>query len=51
MGECILRNDAWGEYNDLYFQEVVVDLDTETEPALNLRVQARIQVAPMEVRR
>jgi hypothetical protein len=31
--------------------EVVIDLDSGTKPALNLRVQTRIQVAPTEVTR
>jgi HlyD family secretion protein len=51
MGKRVLQSDAPGEYKDLYFREIVIDLDTGTELALNLRVQALIQVAPMEVRR
>jgi hypothetical protein len=34
-----------GEYKNHDFQEIVIDLDTGTDLALNLRVQARIQVA------
>jgi hypothetical protein len=51
MGKRVLQSDAPGEYKDLYFREVMIDLDTGTDLALNMRVQARIQVAPMEVRR
>ncbi len=51
IGERVLQNNAPGEHTDLGFREVVLDLDTRTEPALNLRVQARIQVAPTEVAR
>jgi multidrug efflux pump subunit AcrA (membrane-fusion protein) len=46
MGKRDLLSDAPGEYKDLYFREVVIDLDAGTELPLNLRVQARIQVAP-----
>jgi multidrug resistance efflux pump len=48
MGRRDLQSDAPGEYKDLYFREVVIDLDAGTELPLNLRVQARIQVAPAE---
>lgn len=46
MGKRVLLSDAPGEYKDLYFREVMIDLDTGTELALNLRVQVRIQVTP-----
>jgi multidrug resistance efflux pump len=48
MGKRVLQSDAPGEYRDLYFREVVIDLDAGTELPLNLRVQARVQVVPME---
>jgi energy-coupling factor transporter ATP-binding protein EcfA2 len=51
MGKRVLRSDAPGEYKDLYFREVMSDLDAGTEQALNLRVRARIQVVPTEVTR
>jgi multidrug resistance efflux pump len=51
MGKRILQSDAPGEYKDLYFREVMIDLEGGTELALNMRVQARIQVAPRETRR
>jgi hypothetical protein len=43
------QSDGRGEYKDLYFREVMIDHDAGIELALNLRVQARIQVVPMEV--
>ncbi len=46
MGKRDLLSDAPGEYKDLYFREVLIDLDAGTELPLNLRVQARIQMAP-----
>jgi HlyD family secretion protein len=51
MGKRVLESDAPGEYKDLYFREVMIDLDAGIELALNMRVQARIRVAPAEVRR
>jgi HlyD family secretion protein len=50
MGKRVLQSDAPGEYKDLYFREVMIDLESGTELALNMRVQARIQVAPRETR-
>lgn len=50
MGKRVLQSDAPGEYKDLYFREVMIDLESGTELALNMRVQARIQVAPGETR-
>ena len=51
MGKRVLQNDEPGEYKDLYFREVVIDLDAGTELALNLRVQAHIQVTRTETGR
>ena len=43
MGKRTLLSDEPGEYKDLYFREVLIDLDAGNELPLNLRVQARIQ--------
>jgi HlyD family secretion protein len=51
MGKRVLQSDEPGEYQDLYFREVVIDLDAGTELALNLRVQAHIQVTRTETSR
>lgn len=51
MGKRVLQSDEPGEYKDLYFREVVIDLDAGTELALNLRVQAHIQVTRTEASR
>jgi len=44
LGDCKIGKD-------LYFREVVIDLDAGTELALNSRVQAHIQVTRIEARR
>jgi multidrug resistance efflux pump len=51
MGKRSLQSDAPGEYKDLYFREVLIDLNTNEELPLNLRVQARIHVNPREDKR
>ena len=51
MGKRVLQSDEPGEYQDLYFREVVIDLAAGTELALNLRVQAHIQVTRTEASR
>jgi hypothetical protein len=50
MGRRAILSDAPGGYKDLYFREIMVDLDAGEELPLNLRVQVRIQVAPEEAR-
>jgi multidrug resistance efflux pump len=42
MGQRAPESDAPGEYKDLYFREVVIDLDAGDELPLNLRVLVRI---------
>ena len=42
MGQRAPQSDAPGEYKDLYFREILIDLDEGTELPLNLRVQVRI---------
>ena len=44
MGRRTPLTDAPGEYKDLYFREVLIDLDGGEELPLNLRVQTRIRV-------
>lgn len=51
MGKRGLQSDAPGEYKDLYFREVLIDLNTQDDLPLNLRVEARIQVNPSEEER
>jgi HlyD family secretion protein len=48
MGKRALQSDAPGEYKDLYFREIVIDLDTYEELPLNLRVRARVDVPSAE---
>ena len=48
MGKRGLQTDAPGEYKDLYYREVLLDLNTDEELPLNLRVQVRIHVNPGE---
>src|SRR5262249_2152638 len=51
MGKRALQSDAPGEYKDLYFREVLIDLDNAVDIPLNLRVQTQIQVkSPEETR-
>jgi hypothetical protein len=49
MEKRVLQSDAPGEYKDVYSREVMIDLGTRTALALNLRMQARIQVVSTEV--
>jgi multidrug resistance efflux pump len=48
MGHRGLQTDAAGEYKDVYFREVLVDLNAGDELPLNLRVHTRIQVGSRE---
>ncbi len=48
MGKRGPQSDAPGEYKDLYFREVLIDLDRNEELPLNLRVHTRIHVKPRE---
>ena len=50
MGKRALRTDEPGEYKDLYFREVMIDLDAGNELPVSLRVQARISPVPNEKR-
>jgi multidrug resistance efflux pump len=42
MGKRAPQSDSPGEYKDVYFREVFIDLDWGTELPTNLRVQVRI---------
>jgi multidrug resistance efflux pump len=44
MGKRALQTDAPQEYKDLYFREVLIDLDRGDDLTLNLRVKTRIKV-------
>jgi multidrug resistance efflux pump len=46
MGKRFPQTEAPEEYKDLYFREVLIDLDGAGELTLNLRVRVRIQVHP-----
>jgi multidrug resistance efflux pump len=43
MGKRAPQSDVPGEYKDVYFREVLVELDSGEDLPLNLRVQTRIQ--------
>ncbi len=42
MGKRAPQSDTPGEYKDMYYREVLIDLDDANELPLNLRVQVRI---------
>ena len=44
LGKRSPQSDAPGEYKDLYFREVLIDLGATAELPTNLRVQVRIRV-------
>jgi multidrug resistance efflux pump len=44
MGRRAPQSDAPGEYKDLYFREVLIDLNEAEELPINLRVQVLIDV-------
>jgi multidrug resistance efflux pump len=44
MGRGTLQTDEPGEHKDVYFREVVIDLESAEELPINLRVQVKIQV-------
>jgi multidrug resistance efflux pump len=44
MGKRSLKTDAPEEYKDVYFREVMVDLDAGVDLLLNLQVRVQIQV-------
>ena len=48
MGRRGLQTDNPGEYKDIYYREVLIDLDAGAELPLNLRVQIRITIHPGE---
>jgi HlyD family secretion protein len=50
MGKRAPQSDAPNELKDLYFREVLIDLDAGEELPMNLRVQVRIQAAAKERR-
>jgi multidrug resistance efflux pump len=50
MGKRAPQTDAPGEYKDVYFREVLIDLDKADELPLNLRVQTRIVAAAVSGR-
>ena len=45
MGKDAPQSDSPGEYRDVYYREVVIELDAGAELLVNLRVQVRIDVA------
>ena len=46
MGRRGLDTDTPGEYKDLYFREVLIELEAADELPLNLRVHTRISITP-----
>jgi multidrug resistance efflux pump len=48
MGKRSLQTDAPGEYKDVYFREVLVDLEGADHLPLNMRAQVRIQTKVKE---
>jgi multidrug resistance efflux pump len=48
MGRRGPQSDSPGEYKDIYYREVLIDLDAGDELPLNLRVQTRIEIHPKE---
>jgi multidrug resistance efflux pump len=44
MGRRTPQADTPGEYKDLYFREVLIDLDSSNDLPVNLRVRTRIQI-------
>jgi multidrug resistance efflux pump len=50
MGKGGPESDAPNEMKDMYFREVLIDLDGGDELPMNLRVQVRIQVRAQETR-
>lgn len=48
MGKRAPQSDEPGEYKDLYYRQVLIDLEKADELPLNHRVQARIEVTPTE---
>jgi hypothetical protein len=45
MGKRSPQTDTPGEYRDLYFREVLIDLDGDQDVATNLRVRVAIDAA------
>ena len=50
MGKRAPQSDAPNEMKDLYYREVLIDLDAGEELPTNLRVQVRIQARPAAIR-
>lgn len=50
MGKRAPQSDAPGEYKDVYFREVLIDLGPADDLPLNLRVYTRVNVAPAVAR-
>ncbi|HZT82194.1 MAG TPA: HlyD family efflux transporter periplasmic adaptor subunit, partial [Gemmataceae bacterium] len=46
MGRRAPQSDAPGEYKDVHFREVLIDLDAAEDLPVNLRVQVRIRSEP-----
>jgi multidrug resistance efflux pump len=46
MGRRAPQSDVPGEYKDVYYREVLIDLDGAAELPTNLRVQVRIRTEP-----
>ena len=50
MGKRAPQSDAPNEMKDLYYREVLIDLDGGDDLPTNLRVQVRIEAKPQERR-
>jgi multidrug resistance efflux pump len=48
MGKRSVQSDAPGEYRDVYFREVLIDLQSADDIVLNMRVRTRIVTGPQE---
>lgn len=51
MGKRAPQTDRSNEYKDMYFREVLIDLDSTADLPVNLRVQVRIDVQPLAAKR
>jgi multidrug resistance efflux pump len=48
MGKRAVQSDAPGEYRDVYFREVLIDLQNADDVVVNLRVRTRIVTGKAE---
>ena len=51
MGKRAPQTDQANEYKDMYFREVLIDLDSSADLPVNLRVQVRIDTLVHESKR